>query len=157
MGPAHIQFSCVHTPSLGLYRASTSSWKSSPHRSLPEEPEGWALLHLKAESLQPAADSQWHFSKEILLFQAELWFTWWIFSETIPCCSLLSAALPFSRDHTGIGQFTSSRVYSYIQFHAINEHLLLSQQNFIWPIFLFLCSPITLAHPCPAASAQFCY
>lgn len=62
------------------------------------------------------------------------------FSETIPCCSLLSAALPFSRDHTGRGQLMSSRVYSYIQFHAINEHLLLSQQNFIWPIFLFLCS-----------------
>lgn len=29
----------------------------------------------------------------------------------------------------------------YIRFHALSEHLLLFQQNFIWPIFLFLCSP----------------
>lgn len=63
------------------------------------------------------------------------------FSETIPCCSLLSAALSFSRDHIGIGQFLSSRAYSYIRFHATNEHLLLFQQNFIRPNFLFLCFP----------------
>lgn len=90
-GWPHIQFSCVHTLSPGFSRASQSSWKSSPHRSLPPDQSDEFCFILRQESLQPAADSWWHFQKEMLLFQAELWFAWWIFlgpSLAVICCQL---------------------------------------------------------------------
>lgn len=104
-------------------------------------PEGWVLLHLKAGIIAACSRQLTTFLKGNAPVPSWTLVCLVNFSETIPCCYLLSAALPFSRDHIGIGQFMSTRVYSHIRFHAINEHLLLFQQNFVWPIFLFLCSP----------------
>lgn len=62
-----------------------------------------------------------------------------------------------------VQQTLSLLISSYIWFNSINRHLLLFQQDFIWPVFLSLHSPASLTSsltdPSSAASTQkeFCY